>query len=293
MTSTAAVPAPESVERPRVTLGSLWPLLTAVLACVVVYAPVVRKLMHDWWVLPDFSHGFFVPVFAAYVVWQQREELAAIKLRPSWTGLPILLLAMSMLIAGQLGAELFVSRVSLLIAVVAITVLLAGWKMFRAVFFPWLFLFFMIPIPALLFNQITFPLQLLASNAAATILPLFNVPVLREGNIINIPAMPLEVAEACSGIRSLMTLSTLAIMYSYLTENVRWRRVVLIVASIPIAVAANATRVVATGMCVQYWDPEKALGLFHEFSGWAIFMVALTLLYLLHQALRTFGRERA
>jgi len=293
MTTQATAPAPHSLEATRRSVSVFWPLFAVAMACAIVYAPVVRKLIHDWWALPDFSHGFFVPVFAGYIVWQLRGRLAAIKQQPSWTGLPVLLLAMCMLIAGQLGAELFVSRISLLITIAAVTIMLAGWGTFAAVLFPWLFLFLMVPIPALIFNQITFPLQLLASKVAATILPLLNVPVLREGNIITIPAMPLEVAEACSGIRSLMTLGTLTVMYSYLAENVRWRRVVLIIASIPIAVAANATRVIVTGMCVQYWSPEKALGLFHDFSGWAIFMVALFLLYALHRVLRIFGGERA
>jgi exosortase len=198
-----------------------------------------------------------------------------------------------MLVAGQLGAELFVSRVSLLITTAAMIVLFAGWRMLRALFFPWTFLFLMVPIPELIFSQITFPLQLLASRVAAVLLPILGVPVLREGNIINVPAMPLEVAEACSGIRSLMTLGTLAVMYSYFTEKVTWRRIALVAASIPIAVVANASRVVGTGLCVQYWDPDKALGFFHEFSGWAIFMVALVMLYAVHCGLRLIGRSEA
>jgi exosortase len=261
--------------------------------CLLVYGPVLYKLFHDWWTLPDFSHGFFVPLFSTFVIWQQRARLAEMPLRPSWSGLAILAVAMSMLVAGQLGAELFVSRVSLIMTIAGLVVLFGGWDLFRALLFPWAFLFLMIPIPAILFNQITFPLQLLASKIAAALLPLANVPVLREGNIINIPAMPLEVAEACSGIRSLMTLGTLAVMYSYLAEKVMWRRVALVLASVPIAVLANSGRVVGTGLCVQYWNPDKALGFFHEFSGWAIFMVSLVMLYIVHVGLCLIGRKNA
>jgi len=161
-------------------------------------------------------------------------------------------------------------------------VLFLGWDYLRALLFPIAFLLLMIPIPAILFNQITFPLQLLASKMAAAILPLLGVPILREGNVINLPAMTLEVAEACSGIRSLMSLVTLAIIYGYLTEKRIALRVVLALASIPIAVAANSVRIIGTGLLVQYWDPDKAEGYFHASWGWIIFVVSLVLLYALH-----------
>jgi exosortase len=136
------------------------------------------------------------------------------------------------------------------------------------------------------FNQITFPLQILASELASFLLPIFGVPVLREGNVIQLPAMPLEVAEACSGIRSLMSLTTLAIVYGFFLETKTWPRVWLALSAIPIAVAANAFRIVGTGLMVQHWDPEKALGFFHEFSGWVIFIVSLGLLFAIHSGVK-------
>ncbi len=151
-----------------------------------------------------------------------------------------------------------------------------------------------IPLPAIIFNQITFPLQILASKLASGLLssPIFGVPVLREGNVIELPLMKLEVAEACSGIRSLMSLFTLAVFYGYFMEKSSWRRVVLVLASIPIAIAANAVRILGTGLCVQYWDPDKAMGFFHEFSGWVIFLVSLVCLYLVHRAMSLFPAKR-
>ena len=149
----------------------------------------------------------------------------------------------------------------------------------------------MIPIPNIVLNQITFPLQLLASKVAAVVLPIFGVPVLREGNVIQLPVMSLEVAEACSGIRSLMSLTTLAIIYGYLLETRMSIRVILAVASIPIAVVANGLRIIGTGLLVQYWDPEKAEGFFHAFSGWLIFVVSLMLLFLLHRGLQKLQRK--
>jgi len=185
---------------------------------------------------------------------------------------------------GVFGAELFLSRTSLLLLIAGLISFFMGWQMLRALLFPLLFLLLMVPIPAIIFNQVTFPLQILASKLSAWLLPLLGVPVFREGNVINLPAMPLEVAEACSGIRSLLSLLTLAIMYGYLLEKRIFIRLVLALAAIPIAVAANALRIVGTGLLVQYWDPEKAEGFFHAFSGWLIFVVSLLMLFALHRA---------
>ena len=258
-----------------------------------LYSSILGRLVGQWWHDPNFSHGFFVPAFALFALWQDRPRLASIHWLPSSWGLLILAFALCVLVVGVLGAELFLSRVSLLLLVAGLVVFFMGWNYFRAVLFPWAFLILMIPIPAIIFNQITFPLQILASKVAATVLPLAGVPVLREGNVINLPAMPLEVAEACSGIRSLLSLATLAIIYGYLMETRQSVRVVLALASVPIAVAANSLRIVGTGLLVQYWDPEKAEGFFHVFSGWLIFVVSLVMLFLLHQLLRVGRREEA
>jgi exosortase len=266
---------------------------TVVLAGLLfwIYGPTLAHLVAQWWKDPNFSHGFFVPLFSAFVLWQERSRLTTVSIHPSWWGLLFLALGLCVLIVGQMGAELFLSRLSLLMVLAGLIVLFLGWSFFRAVLFPWAFLLLMITIPAILFNQITFPLQLLASKVASTTLPWMGVPVLREGNVIILPAMALEVAEACSGIRSLMSLMTLAIIYGYLMERRVSVRVLLAVASIPIAVAANSFRIVGTGLLVQYWDPEKAQGFFHEFSGWLIFVVSLVMLYLLHQIVRAFVHE--
>ena len=251
-----------------------------------MYWSILGKLVGQWWQDPNFSHGFFVPAFSLFVLWQERAKIIDLPLSPSWWGLPITAFALATLVVGVLGAELFLSRVSLLILMAGLVILLAGWPHFRAVLFPWAFLFLMIPIPAIIFNQITFPLQLLASKVAAVALPPLGVPVLREGNVIQLPAMALEVAEACSGIRSLMSLATLAVIYGYMMETRRPIRIALAIASIPIAVAANSFRIVGTGLLVQYWDPDKAEGFFHAFSGWLIFVVSLSMLFLLHKLLQ-------
>jgi exosortase len=258
-----------------------------------LYGPTIYHLVLQWASTDsDFSHGFFVPLFSAFVLWQERERLSQIIPKPSWSGLALLAFALCVLIVGRLGAELFLARFSMLLMIAAVVVLFLGWNFFRAIFFPWAFLLLMIPIPTLVFNQITFPLQLLASRVAADVLPLLGVPVLREGNVINLPSMALNVAEACSGIRSLMSLACLAIIYGYLTERrivVRWA---LALVSLPIAVAANSSRIIGAGLVVHFWDPEKAQGFYHIFEGWLVFVVSLVALYLAHGLIRKVWPDR-
>ncbi len=269
--------------------------LPAGLLCLLVmllYKTIAVKLVTDWYQLPDFSHGFLIPFFVAYILWEKRQTLARMPVSPAWAGLPIVLLGLFLLLVGVFGADLFLSRISFVVLTCGLVWSLAGLPMLRQVGFSLFVLVLAIPLPTLIFNQITFPLQLFASHLASLALPLAGVPVLRDGNIIQLPAMQLEVAEACSGIRSLLSLFTLAVIYGYLLESKVRRRVILALSSIPIAVAANVARIVGTGLCVQYWNPDKAVGFFHEFSGWLMFLVSLGLLYLVHKALQLGGKGR-
>jgi len=251
-----------------------------------LYYHILIRLAYDWWTDPNASHGILVPVFSAWVAWHIHRKPAWSGSRPSWSGLVVIAMALGILVVGELGAEFFLSRASLVFLLAGLIVYFLGWRHFRALLFPWAFLFFMIPIPAIIFNQIAFPLQFLAARLASSLLVLFGVPVLREGNVLQLPTTSLEVAEACSGIRSLMSLGALAIIYGYFLETNNLRRVLLALAAVPIAVAANGIRVMGTGLLGYYWDPEKAEGFFHTFSGWVIFVVSIALLFAFHAALR-------
>ena len=280
---------------PRESTGrSLWWLQAALLAVLVglLFYRILARLVLDWWTDPNFSHGFLVPAFSAFIVWQKRKELAKFEPKPSWFGLVIIAGSLAGLIVGTLGVEFFLQRSSFVFLVAGLIIYFFGWRHFRAVAFPWAFLFFMIPIPAIIFNQIAFPLQFLAARLANSLLTLFGVPVLREGNVIQLPTITLEVAEACSGIRSLMSLGALAVIYGSFLETRTLRRVLLALAAIPIAVVANGLRVMGTGLAGVYWDPSKAEGFFHEFSGWVIFIISLLLLFAFHAILRWVWPER-
>lgn len=278
--------APSGQIAPPIPYPPVWQIAVLATFAVWLYFQTMFHLAAQWAHDPNFSHGFFVPAFSAFVLWQERRRIFSLPLHPSWSGLAVLTLALALLVTGQLGAELFLARVSMLVFIAGLVGFFLGWQYLRAAVFPWAFLLLMIPIPAILLNQITLPLQLLAARLASASLPLCNVPVLREGNVLHLSVMTLEVADACSGIRSLMSLVTLAIIYGYFTEPRKWIRILLAAAAVPIAVIANSFRIIGTGLLVQFWDPGKAEGFFHTFQGWLIFIVSLLLLFATHRLLQ-------
>jgi exosortase D (VPLPA-CTERM-specific) len=258
---------------------------SVLLLLVWLYHSIIYSLVIQWGRDPEYGHGYFVPAFSLYLLWENRKRLKAIKVAPSWAGLPIVAFGLVMLVVGVLGIELFTSRVSLLVLLAGLIILFRGLEFFRAIFFPWAFLFLMIPLPKLILQEVTFPLQLLASQLATALLRAVGVVVNLQGNVINLPNETLNVAEACSGLRSLLSLFTLAIIYGYLMERRNWVRITLVCAAVPLAVSANVFRIFVTGLIVQYWSPAKAEGFYHEFQGWLVFVVSLILLFALHRAI--------
>ena len=253
-------------------------LLVVGILALFVYRDVLWRLVQAWWEDPNYSHGFLMPLFAAFVIWRVREKLSSTILRPTWWGLPICIAAMGLLIVGDLGAEYFSSRFSLLVLAAGSILLFLGWNHLRMLGFAMGMLLLMIPIPTILLNEITFPLQLFASRLATALLSGVGVPVLRDGNVIQLPSTTLEVVTACSGIRSLVSLIALAAIVGYLKGHRVWHRWLLVGLAVPIAIVANSMRIMGTGLLAQYWDPEKAEGFFHLFEGWVIFVLSLGLL---------------
>ncbi len=253
------------------------------------YAPVLVRLVGQWIGDEDMGHGFFVPIVAGFIIWQRRDELAAVKPESSWWGLAIIVWGAVQLYLATLGAELFMARLAFVISLVGVVVYLGGWPFLRILRFPLFLLLFMIPIPAILYNQITFPLQILASRMGEVALSACGVPVLRNGNILELPSQQLQVVEACSGIRSLLTLSFLSLVYSYFFDKKVWMRPVLLVLTVPIAIVANASRVTLSGL-LSGINPELAEGLYHTISGWVIFMIALALLIAVHAVINRIYR---
>jgi exosortase len=280
-------------------LSDLRPGVAAVVAATPLvvalgwlYADVIPALVRQWTADPDYSHGFFVVPLAAFFIWERRDALARTPVRPHLAGLVVLAASLIVFIAGRYGSELFLTRVSMIGVLAGLILFLAGRAYLRILVFPLAFLLFMIPLPAIVFNQIAFPLQLLASRLGEMTISASGVPVLREGNVLLLPGRTLEVAEACSGIRSLLSLLMLAIVLGYFSERRIGPRVAIAIAAIPIAVIANAIRVAGTGLASYWISPAAAEGFFHSFSGWLMFVVALGGLLAVHRAIE-FARSRA
>ena len=269
-----------------------WQGLLLIGVLILLYASVLKLLVWQWYNDPDYSHGFLVPVLSAFLIWQRRDKLAAIPRRPSPWGMVIVLGSLGLLVLGSLGAELSMARVSMLGTICGLIVWFAGGAILRAMAFPLAFLLFAIPIPVVVYNEVVFPLQLIASRFATRVLEMLNLfPIMREGNVLLLPGLHLEVVEACSGIRSLMSLLALAAGYGYLVERSIPVRCFLIVAMVPLAIISNGTRVMITALMANYIGPQAAEGFMHEFSGWVIFVVA-TILFLLLHSLITMIRKK-
>jgi len=285
----------------NLSLHRIWqPLLVAV-AIVFVYSSVLTKLGHFWWTDENYSHGLLVPFIIGYILWTEREHLARTPKHPAllWGGAAVVC-ALVTLWLGTAGAELFVQRSSLVLMLAGVVVYFWGFRILRFALVPLLLLLLAIPIPAIIFNKIAFPLQLFASRCAVWAMRQFDIPVLRDGNIIELLPLnssttkKLEVVEACSGIRSLMTLITLAVVFAYFTAPRDkdgsgsnwslsgwgfWRSVIIVVSAIPIAIITNALRVSGTGILARYYGTQVADGFFHSFSGWVVYVAAFLLVF--------------
>lgn len=266
-----------------------WALAACGLSGIVLYWGVLARLIHDWSVDDNYSHGFLIVPIALYLAWERRDRLRTLPSSPSWVGLLVVAASLAVLVAGVLGVELFLTRTSLIGVLAGAILFLYGWGHLRLLAFPLAFLILMIPIPAIIFNQIAFPLQLLASKAGVAVMTACAVPVLREGNVIILASTTLEVAEACSGIRSLVSLLTLGIIYAYFTDPRNGVRVLLTLATVPIAILANALRVAGTGIAATVWGAAAAEGFFHSFSGWLVFVFAFAMLLALHRIILWFA----
>lgn len=294
MTDPAMNPAVTPAEEPLAAPHRFPWLLTAwigllLLAC---FYPVLGRMVRDWYVDDDMGHGFFVPAVSAWMIWQKRQELLAHRYQPSLSGLAIVALGGVFLVLGTYAVEHTVLRGSFLVSLWGAVVTLGGWRLLRDLAFPLSLLVFMIPLPAVIYNQITFPLQLFASQVAETALSLMGIPVLREGNILELPSQRLSVVEACSGIRSLMSLTYLSLVYGYFFESRPWIRAFLLLLTPALAILVNSLRVTATGLLSEY-SPELAQGAFHLMEGWLMFLLALALLVAVHRAIGAVVRRYA
>jgi len=283
MAATYADSMPGSEAAPSVPVRLPWKAMIWFGALLLLgYAGVLNYLVHQWVNDEDMGHGFFVPLVAGYIAWQRRGALASAKWSTNYWGLVLVLFSTVLLLVGTLGAQIVVSRIGFLVALVGTILFLCGTQVLRILAFPLFLLLFMIPIPAMIYARITLPLQLFASRVAEAVLSLFGIPVLRDGNVLELASQRLSVVEACSGIRSLLSLSFLSLVYAYFFDSKQWMRWALLAATVPIAIAANSARVTLTGMLSEY-RADLAQGFFHTAEGWVLFIIALVLLIVVHR----------
>jgi len=264
-----SVPSIRSRARLRLLLG---------VVVGVLYAPTLYSLFDDWLHNPDYSHGIFIPPIVALYLWRKREVLRGLPARPVNSGFLVVLFSQVVFILGYLGADLFLERVSLLVLIAGVILFLSGWLALREVSFALLLLLLAIPLPTVVFNSVAIPLQLVASSWAERLLDVFGIPVIRDGNLLQLNHQTLNVTEACSGIRSLATLVTGGVIVGYFLPARWWLRPLFVLSSIPIAVGLNALRVAGTGVLGQAWGQRWATGFLHLFSGWVVFVFASCLL---------------
>ncbi len=280
----------ETLPRRTIPTAAVLQALACTLCLGLLYYQVFVSLVDDWIKMPDFSHGFLIPFVSLYFAWERRDKLFSTPLSPSHWGLLILLFGIALLLLGRLATEFFTMRFSFMVVLSGVIVSLLGWRHLRILAFPLGFLIFMIPIPSILLQKITFPMQFFASACAGLSLQLAGIPVLREGNVIHLARTSLEVAEACSGIRSLISLLALGTVFAYFTKTIFWQRLVLVLACFPIAIVVNALRVSVTGILAHAYGPSVAEGFFHGFSGYVLFLVAMALLFLVGTGLSLFDK---
>jgi exosortase len=251
--------------------------LTVTLA-VVTFAPILYYMVQHWKAVPDYSHGFLVGPLAIYFAWERRDQLRLAPIEPSWWGVVPLSLGSLALMIGRLGVELMAMRTAFVLKLIGLVLLLLGMPIFRILRFPLLFLFLMVPLPQSLVNVIAFPLQLIAADLAVEWLHWLSIPALREGNIIHLANTPLFVAEACSGLRSLMALGTLAVVFAYFFRKRTIERILIVLSAIPIAILVNAFRVALTGYLTHNLGERAAQGMIHQTEGLFTFGLAFALL---------------
>lgn len=285
-----SAPVAPSKQAERETRVSWQPIVWFGALLVLCYAPILYRLAVQWATDEDMGHGFLVPIVAGFIAWRRRHILAAIPRQPNGWGLVLVIFAALEALAATLGAELFTARLAFIIALCGVILYLGGTRWVKELLFPLLLMLFMIPIPTIIYAQLTLKLQMLAAALGEILITWMGIPVLRIGNTLQLPSQTLDVAVACSGIRSLLSLGFLSLVYAYFTDKRVWMRWVLLAATIPIAIVANGIRVAVTGWLSEH-DTKLAQGAYHEMEGYIVFVVALISLLIVHRLIN-YGIKR-
>lgn len=276
-----------SLASPRLFPVNLACLLVLLAALLGLYYPVLVAMAHDWSTNDNYSHGFFIPLISGYMVFAMKDELRNISLRPANWGLFLLLAGVGQLYIARVGSEYFLQRTSLILVLLGMVIFLLGKAMTRKLLLPIAYLLFMVPLPAIIWNKIAFPMQLFSSAVTEVVVRLIGIPIFREGNVLHLAQTTLEVVDACSGLRSLTTMFALSAALAWFSDATAWKKWVLFLAAAPIAIFANIVRLTGTAGLASVYGEKVAQGFLHEFSGLFTFVFGLMLLILVNKFLQS------
>ncbi len=258
----------------------------------MLYSSTIAKLIGDWSKDPNYSHGFLIPFISGYIVWSRREELSSMPIKPSNCGLIVIGFGMLLHIVGNVGAELFTMRFSMIATLLGLSMYLLGTTISRKLLFPVLFMVFMIPVPSIVWNELAFPLQVFAARLSAAVVQSIGIPVLREGNVLHLASTSLEVVDACSGLRSLTSLLALSGAFAYMSPLRTGSKCLLFLSAIPVAVAVNIVRLSVTAVMAHHIGKSATEGLVHDLSGLSVFVLAFPMLYCVYKLLLRIEKKR-
>ena len=271
----------------------IWISLAVLLALLgFIYQDGLARMLTNWIDNEEYSHGWFIPLISAYLIWQKKDEIRVLPVEKPWPGVVLTLLGVAIYLLGEMSAITVIVMYSMILVLAGVTMSLVGWTIFKRIWIAFLFLVFMIPIPSVIYQQLSQSMQLISSELGVLIIRLLGISVYLEGNVIDLGSYKLQVVEACSGLRYLFPLMSLAFICAYFFKDAFWKRVLVFVSSIPIAIALNSIRIGMIGVLVEYYGSEMAEGFLHDFEGWVVFMICLALLLLEIWVLSRIGGNR-
>lgn len=258
--------------------GLLW-LRFAILAVAGIV------LFHDGliymvtkWNSRDFSYCYLMPLVVAYIIWEKRDELAAVPACPSWSGLPLLLAGILFFWIGELGGEYFTLYLGSWFTLAGILWMMLGWRKIRVMGFALFMIAGMFPLPNFFQSHLSLNLKLLSSDLGARIMQMLGMTAYRTGNVIDLGFTRLQVVDACSGLRYFFPLIIMGLLIAYFSRAAMWKKVVLVLSTLPLVVISNGIRLAVTGILYRYFGPVAAEGFFHDFAGFFMFMISLMVL---------------
>lgn len=264
-------------------------LLSLWIAC---FHPLYSELANTWLNHSNNSHGLLVPFISLYFIYEKKEQLGEVEVTPFYLGAVFLLISMAGYLISLAGGIAFIARIMLVLSLISLILFALGKEVFKVIFFPLFFLLFMVPIPESFVALVSLPLQGFATTISAAIIKAFSIPVYQEGNMLYFAQTQLEVAQACSGIRSIVSLTMLSFIFVYLSKRGFSQKLILLLSAIPIALIANIIRVSGTGILAHFYGSIVAQGFLHEFSGLAVFVFGFLVLMLEFSLLNKYAEDR-